>query len=350
MPWKKTIKLFIPLMSFPYNMKVIVYSTKPFEKSFLESSNKNGFDVFFLPEPCNMDTIHKAADADAISIFTNDDASAPVIKKLKEINPGVKGIATRAAGYDNIDLESCKDAGIKVANVPAYSPYAIAEHTVAMILALNRKLVQTDKQVHDFNFSLDKLIGFDLNGKTVGIIGTGRIGRIVVKILHGFGCRILAYDLYPDAELTGNYGVEYVSLQKLCMEADIVSLHTCLTPETKYLINKDNISLMKDGVMIINTCRGPVINTQDLIEGLKTGKVGAAGLDVYEKEKGVFFYDHSHKVLQDDMLARLLSFPNVLITPHQAFLTREALTNIADTTFENLQCWSEGRKSPNELF
>lgn len=280
-------------------------------------------------------------------IFTGDDASTSVVEKLNSV--GIKYIAVRAVGYDNVDIKKAGELGIKVANVPEYSPYAIAEHAVGLMLALNRKLITADDQVHHNNFTVGNLIGFDLHKKTVGIIGTGRTGSVVAKILNGFGCKLLGYDIKQNKELSEKYGLEYVDLKTLCSSADIITLHAPLNPSTKYLINKKILDEMKQGVMLINTARGAVINTQDVIGATGSGRIGYLGLDVYEKEKGVFFYDHSKEKISDDMLEKLMSFPNVIITPHQAFATNEALTNIADTTFYNIDCWSQNKISDNEL-
>jgi D-lactate dehydrogenase len=289
-----------------------------------------------------------ASGAGAVALFSNDDASAPVLRKLKEV--GVQGLTLRSAGYDHVDLEEAKRLRLRVANVPAYSPYAIAEHAVALIMALNRRLLLADRKVREYDFRLDELIGFDLHGKTAGIIGTGQIGGIVAKILHGFGCRLLAYDINPNLDLTRQYGLQYLDLDSLCRQADIITLHCPLNRHTQYLLGREQFNRMKPGVMIVNTARGGVLHTQEAIEALKTGQIGYLGLDVYEKEKGLFFFDHSQEVLQDDLFARLLAFKNVLITGHQAFLTDTALSNIADTTLYNLDCWGREEVTENELF
>jgi D-lactate dehydrogenase len=328
-------------------MKIAIFSTKPFEKPFLEAANSQGHELTFFAEPLSPSTVEKTKGFKAVSIFTNDDGSAKVLSRLAENK--VEYIASRCAGIDNIDLAAAASHGIKVANVPGYSPYSIAEHAVAMIMAMNRKIVRADRKVKDYDFRLDDLIGFDLNGKTAGIIGAGKIGGIVVKILHGFGCRVLAFDPVENEELVNKYGLKYVSLDELCSQADIISIHAPLNQHTRYMINESRLSLMKDGVMIVNTGRGPVLDTKAAVEGLKSGKIGYLGLDVYEYEKGLFFFDHTKDIPQDDLFARLLSFKNVLITGHQAFLTSNALTNIADTTFYNLNCWSNNNTSENEV-
>jgi D-lactate dehydrogenase len=328
-------------------MKVAVYSTKKFERSFLEKSNAGKHELLFLDKALSKESCNLSEGCQAVSIFTNDDACAEVLETLAKST--IKFIATRAAGYDNIDVKKASSLSLQVANVPEYSPYSIAEHTIAMIQALNRKVVLADKKVKEYNFCLDELIGYDLNGKTVGIIGLGKIGGILAKILNGFGCNVLAYDIQENLEYVNKYGVQYVSLENLCKQSDIISLHAPLNEQTKYMINKDSIKLMKKGVMIINTGRGGLLNTIDAIDALKSNQIGYLGLDVYEKEKGMFFYDHSTDIPQDDLFARLLTFKNVLITGHQAFLTENALKNIADTTIYNLDCFAKGINSNNEL-
>jgi D-lactate dehydrogenase len=273
--------------------------------------------------------------------------SAQVVVALHRV--GVRYIAIRAAGYDNVDVLRAADLNVKCANVPAYSPYAVAEHAVALMLALNRKIVTAAKQVSAFNFTVGNLIGFDMKGKTVGIIGIGKIGSIVARICHGFGCKLLGYDLKPDLNLTADTGIVYTRLEELCAQADIISLHVPLNESTHYLVADKLLAIMKQGVMLINTARGPILNTNDVISYLESGKIGALGLDVYEKERGLFFYDHSHDGTKDPLLKKLLSFPNVLITPHQGFATHEALQNIAESTFYNLHCWASGKATENEL-
>ncbi len=328
-------------------MKVAIYSTKKYERVYLEKANRGKHDFLFLEESLSPATAELASGCAAVCIFTNDNAGTESLKNLAKL--GIKAIATRAAGYDNIDLHEAEDLNIQITNVPEYSPYAIAEHTIAMILAMNRKIVQADQQVKKYNFALDDLIGFDLHGKTVGIVGLGKIGSIVAKILHGFGCKLLGYDVTVNKQLTSAYGLEYVSLGKLCKQADIITLHTPLNDNTHHLINKANLQLMKKGVMIVNTGRGGLLNTADALDALKEGKIGYLGLDVYEKEKGLFFYDHSNDKPQDDLFAQLLSYKNVLITGHQAFLTENALGNIADTTVYNLDCFKKDERSIHEL-
>lgn len=328
-------------------MKTAVYSTHKFEKDFLLKANAGIHELKFLEVPLNYETAHLAAGAQAVSIFVNDDASETVLEVLAKA--GVRYLALRSAGYNNVNIEKAKELGMLVARVPAYSPHAVAEHTVALILALNRRLIRANNRVHELNFALDGLTGFDMNGKTAGIIGTGKIGSVVAKILSGFGCRILAVDQYESAELKEKFGVTYTNIQTLYQEADIITLHVPLTSATRYLINQESISRMKPGVMLINTSRGALVNTKDVIAGLKNGRIGYLGLDVYEEEASLFFEDHSEDILQDDPISRLLTFKNVLITSHQAFLTDTALQNIADTTIHNLDCFANAATCENEL-
>ena len=328
-------------------MKVIVYSAQDFEKETILASNADKHQVRFVSVPLNQETATLAAGNDAVIIFVNDDASASVLEKLN--GAGVKHIALRSAGFNNVDLEKAKQLGMRVARVPAYSPYAVAEHAVALMLALNRKLIRANSRVHELNFSLNGLTGFDMNGKTAGILGTGKIGAAVARILHGFGCRLLAVDEWENEDLVRHYKVEYTSKDMLYSQSDIITLHVPLLPSTRYMINAESIARMKNGVMIIDTSRGGLVNTKDVIAGLKTGKIGYLGLDVYEEEAGLFFHDHSEDILQDDVISRLLSFKNVLITSHQGFLTHTALTNIADTTMFNLGCFESGSACENEV-
>ena len=328
-------------------MKVIVYSIKDFERSYLIQANKMNHELTYTEEALNAGTTGLAQTHEAVVVFTGDDVSAEVVQNLPKA--GVKYIAVRAVGYDNVDIKKANALGIKVANVPEYSPYAIAEHAVAMMLALNRKLILADQQVSRHNFTVGNLVGFDLHQKTVGIIGTGRTGSVLAKILHGFGCRLLGYDIQENKELIEKYDLQYVDLKTLCRSSDIISIHTPLNTDTKYLINREMLDEMKAGVMLINTARGGVINTDHVLEALESGKIGYLGLDVYEREKGVFFYDHSKEKIKDEVLIKLMRYPNVMITPHQAFATKEALSNIADTSFYNIDCWALDKRSDNEL-
>ena len=328
-------------------MDTVIYSTHKFEKEFLIKANAGNHNFKFLELPLNIETAHLAAGVSAISIFVNDDASEKVLEKLH--NAGVKFIALRSAGFNHVNLPKAKQLGIRAARVPAYSPYAVAEHAVALMMALNRKLIRANNRVHELNFSLDGLTGFDMNGKTAGIIGTGKIGELVTKILHGFGCHILAVDQFENDELKKKYNARYTNYDTLYKMSDIITLHLPLTPETRYLVNKESIQKMKPGVMLINTSRGALVNTKDVIAGLKKGQIGYLGLDVYEEEAGLFFEDHSEDILQDDIISRLLTFRNVLITSHQAFLTQTALQNIADVTIYNLDCFEKNIDCKNEL-
>ncbi|MCS6989388.1 MAG: 2-hydroxyacid dehydrogenase [Chloroherpetonaceae bacterium] len=328
-------------------MNITCFDAHTFEKEFLLKAAQGKHQIQFLKLQLTTETVELAKGADALLLFVNDDGSAPILEKLHSF--GIRYIALRSAGFNHIDLVKAKELGIRVANVPAYSPYAVAEHTVALMLALNRKLAKAHNRIRESNFSLTGLVGFDMNGKTAGIIGTGKIGSVVAKILHGFGCHLLGYDILPNMTLAERYGLKYVDLPTLYKESDIITLHAPLLPSTKYLINEETIKLMKNGVMLINTSRGGLVKTSAVLAGLKSGKIGYFGIDVYEEEKGLFFYDRSNQVLQDEILAQLMVFPNVLITSHQAFLTDTALRNIAETTFETINAWAEGRESPNEL-
>lgn len=328
-------------------MKVKFFSIRPYEEAYLVNANIEKHEIQFEKEALSIHNASTANGFDAVSVFTNDDLSAKVLERLQ--TAGVRYIAIRATGYDHVNLECAAQAGIKVANVPAYSPYSVAEHTVALMLNLNRKLIQTDKQVKQYDFTLNNLIGFDMHGKTVGIIGMGRIGSVVAKILKGFGCSVVAYDPKPDTKYSLEYDVKYCTLEELYRVSDIITLNCPLTTHTRYIINANSISQMKNGVMIINCGRGGLLKTQDAIDGLKSGKIGYLGLDVYENEKGLFFFDHSGETLNDVYLPELMKYKNVIITPHQAFLTSTALKNIADTTFENINSWGTVNSSPNEL-
>lgn len=328
-------------------MKTTIFSTHKFEEPYIIKANNGKHQLKLLENRLTEDTAILATGSKAVSLFTSDDASAHVIEKLSDL--GVKYIALRTAGYNNVAIEKATELGINISRVPAYSPYAIAEHTMALILALNRKLIKAHNRVQDQNFSLNGLTGFDLNGKTVGVIGTGKIGAVLVKILHGFGCNILTQDVVEDKNLIDSYNVKYVDCLTICKQSDIISLHVPLLPSTKHLINDKHINVMKNGVMLINTSRGGLVDTKAVIEGLKSEKIGYFGMDVYEEEEGLFFEDHSEDILQDDVIVRLMTFNNVLITSHQAFLTETALTNIAETTSYNLDCFEKQTPSGNEV-
>jgi len=328
-------------------MKVLVYSAKDFEIPYLEKANSRKHKLTFIKEALSSKTAIKAVGYNTISIFSADEACFITIEKLNDL--GVKYITLRSVGYDNVNLRAATRLNIRVANVPAYSPNAIAEHAVSLLLTLNRKIIESNRRVKHFNFDLNHLVGFDLKNKTVGIIGTGKIGSVMTKIMHGFGCNLLGYDIEENDDLCEQYKLRYVSLEDLCKQADIISLHIPLNSETHQLIDEDLIYKMKDGVIIINTARGAIINTEQVIDGLKKEKIGALGMDVYENEQGIFFNDFSQKIPDDDLLIKLNAMPNVLITGHHAFLTEEALTNIAETTIYNLDSWSEGKETENEL-
>ena len=319
-------------------MKAIFFSTKEIEKSLLVMANKKKHDLTFIADALNSDTACKAAGNDAVVVFTNDEVTAPVVNKLAALD--IKYIATRSVGTDHIDLVAAERHGIKVSNIPAYSPQAIAEHAVALALALSRHLVMADYQCHQYNFNLNGLTGFNFYGKTVGLIGLGHIGAATASIFKGLGCKVLGHDINPQ----NLSGVKMVSLENLYKLSDIISLHTPLTAETKHIINATAIQKMKKGVMIINTARGGLIKTTDVLAGLKKGKIGYLGLDVYEFEKGLFFEDHEVDQVRDPLFSELMGYPNVLISPHQAFLTHEALQEIAIQTIKILNRWDRKKK------
>lgn len=323
-------------------MKVVVFDTKPYDRDQLQRASANKeIEWRFMDCRLSAETAAAAHGMQAACIFVNDRADRPCLEALAGL--GVKHVALRCAGFNCVDLAAAKDLGIAVTRVPAYSPHAVAEHAVALLLALNRKIPRANNRVHDFNFSLAGLVGFDLHGKTAGIFGTGKIGRITAQILRGFGMKILAFDLYPDHAWAKEHGIEYTEPRTLARECEVISLHTPLTPETHHLIRRETLELMKPGVILINVSRGALIDTTALIEALKSGHIGGVALDVYEEEEGVFFEDLSGQILQDDELARLLTFPNVLITAHQAFLTQEALSEISRVTVENILAGGSGQ-------
>ena len=327
--------------------KIAFFGAKPYDiASFDKVNEKYNYDIRYYKGHLNPNNVVLTQDTDAVCIFVNDTADAAVIDAM--VDNGVKLLALRCAGYNNVDLKAAKGK-LPVVRVPAYSPYAVAEYSLALMLSLNRKIHRAYWRTRDGNFSLNGLMGFDMHGKTIGIIGTGKIAKILIRLLKGFGMRILAYDLYPDMKFAGEEGISYVSLDELYRESDIISLHCPLTDQTKYMIDKDSIDKMKEGVMIINTGRGQLINTNDLIEGLKEKKIAAAGLDVYEEEGEYFYEDKSDKIIDDDVLARLLSFNNVIVTSHQAFFTKEALHNIAETTLQNIEDFRCHRPLVNEV-
>ena len=322
-------------------MKVAVFSTKAYDRSFFQAANvAHGHELTFFEPRLTRDTSPLASGFPAICVFVNDQVEATVLRDLTQ--QGTRVIALRCAGFNNVDLAAAHELGVTVVRVPAYSPYAVAEHTVGLILALNRKVHRAYARIREGNFSLDGLLGFDLYQRTIGIVGTGRIGVIVAHILRGFGCNILAYDLVPNPAGT-ELGVQYVNLEELYAKADIVTLHAPLTPETYYMINASALEQMRPGVMLINTSRGALIDTRAVIQALKNGKIGYLGLDVYEEEAELFFEDLSNRMIQDDVFSRLLTFPNVIITGHQAFFTAEALQNIGETTLANITAFERGQ-------
>lgn len=329
-------------------MKVAFFDTHHFEQEIFQKLN-NGFhhDLVFLEPRLKKDTALLARGHDVVCSFANDKVDRDTIEILSQ--QGIRLIALRCAGFNHVDVAAARDFGISVVRVPEYSPYAVAEHVLALVQSLNRKTHRAYQRVRELNFSLDGLVGFDLNGKTIGIVGAGRIGSVVAKIFHGFGCKILAHDIEANPQLTQRYQVEYVPLQYLLQNSQIISLHAPLSKSTFHMIGEQEINLMREGVMIINTGRGALIDTKALIKGLKSGRIGSAGLDVYEEEEGVFFHDLSDHVLKDDVLARLLTFPNVLITSHQGFLTTEALHNIAETTLKNIFDFDQGKILLNQV-
>ncbi|MFC5284649.1 2-hydroxyacid dehydrogenase [Pedobacter alpinus] len=315
-------------------MKIEFFSAKKYDKLFFDEANKlHSFDITYHETHLGPHIVDIIKDAEAVCVFVNDKLSRAVIEVLAK--KGVKIIALRCAGFNNIDLDAAKEFNISVCRVPSYSPEAVAEHAAAMLMTINRKTHKAYNRVREQNFSLDGLLGYNLFEKTVGVIGTGKIGKAFINIMLGFGCKILAFDLYPDSTLKEK-GVDYVSLEKLLQESNIISLHCPLTKENHYLINKETINLMQTGVTIINTSRGGLINTLDIIEALKTQKIAALCIDVYEQEETLFFKDLSLEIIDDDKIQRLLSFPNVLLTAHQAFFTKEALKEIAEVTLNSI--------------
>jgi D-lactate dehydrogenase len=328
-------------------MKITFFSTQPYDKEFFTEGNKAfGFQLEFHKSALELANAQAITDSEVVCIFVNDACNATIIEKLAE--RGVRLIALRCAGFNNVDLQAAAAADIKVVRVPAYSPYAVAEHAVALILTLNRKIHKAYNRVREQNFSLQGLLGFDLHGKTVGVIGTGNIGQVFCKIMLGFGCRVLAFDLIANKDME-RLGVEYMDVSSIFAEADIVSLHCPLNDSTRQLINAETLGMMKDGVMLINTSRGGLVDTKAAINALKKGKLGSLAIDVYEQEEKLFFRDHGGDIIQDDTIQRLMSFPNVIVTAHQAFFTKEALTQIAEITLNNIKDWEENRALKNQL-
>ena len=324
-------------------IKIAFFDAKDYDRnSFIKSNTDGKYEINYFETRLTEDTCRLAEGFDAVCVFVNDDINKTVIDALVEMR--VKLIALRCAGYNNVDVEYAYGK-IHIVRVPAYSPYAVAEHAMALLLTSIRRIHKAYIRTKDFNFSLNGLTGFDLHGKTVGVVGTGKIGRIFIDICRGFGMNIIAYDKFP-AEGTG---INYVSLEEIWEKSDIISFHCPLTDENRHMVNLESIAKMKKGVVLINTSRGALIDTEALVEGIKQRKVGAACLDVYEEESNVFFHDYSNHIVDDDTLARLISMPNVIVTSHQAFLTEEALTNIADTTLENVEEFFTNEYSKNEV-
>lgn len=325
-------------------MKIQLFSAKPYEKPFFDNANKQShYELSYSDYHLSLSTCAVASGADVVCCFVNDALNADVLTELHRL--GVKLIALRSAGYNHVDLAAAKRLNLPVVRVPAYSPYAVAEHAVGLIIALDRKIHRAYNRVRENDFSLHGLMGFDLHGKTVGVIGTGNIGQKFCQIMHGFGCQILAFDPEPSNHIAI---AEYVSLEQLFKESHIISLHCPLTPETLHMIDAKAVASMRNGVMLINTSRGATIDTKAVIDGLKSQKIGYLGLDVYEEEGDLFFEDLSDKVIKDDTFARLQTFPNVIITGHQAFFTQEAMANIAQVTIDNIANWSAG-KTKNQV-
>jgi D-lactate dehydrogenase len=330
-------------------MKVAFFNTKSYDRRSFEAAAAAGsrkHELLFLEPRLSRETAPLAAGSPAVCVFVNDELDAAVLEKLAQ--NGTRLIALRCAGFNNVDLAAARQHGLTVVRVPAYSPHAVAEHTAALILALSRKICRAYARVREGNLSLEGLQGFDLHGRTVGVVGTGRIGARVARIMAGFGCRLLAHDLFRNPQCEA-LGVHYAPLEYVLAESDLVTLHCPLTPESRRMINAESVQRMKDGVMLINTSRGGLVDTPAVIEGLKSGKIGALGLDVYEEEADLFFEDLSGQVIQDDVFARLLTFPNVIITGHQAFFTQNALASIAETTLANITEFEQGRPSTNQV-
>lgn len=320
-------------------MRIAVFNTKPYDQAFLAAANAEQFELVFLEPRLDVRTAPLAAGCQVVCAFVNDDLSKPILEILSKL--GVQLIALRCAGFNQVDLKAAKRLGLVVVRVPAYSPYAVAEHALALLLTLNRQIHRAYNRVREGNFALDGLLGFDVHGKTIGVIGTGKIGAIFAKLLHAFGCPIVAFDIFPNPELEF---LEYLPLEQVFAQADVISLHCPLTPETQHLVSAERLAQMKHGAMLINTSRGALIDTPAVLEALKSGQLGALALDVYEEEADLFFEDLSNRVIQDDVFMRLLTMPNVLVTGHQGFFTKEALEKIALTTIDNIKAFET--KSP----
>jgi D-lactate dehydrogenase len=329
-------------------MKIAMFDTHGYDRESFQAANRGfGHEITYLEPRLVRATASLAEGHEVVCAFVNDRADAETLRTL--VGLGVRLLALRSAGFNHVDLSAAAELGLEVVRVPAYSPYAVAEHAVALVLALNRKIHRASARVREWNFSLDGLVGFDMHGKTVGVVGTGKIGQVAASIFKGFGCRVLCYDVYKNNDFAAQVGTEYVSLEVLYSSSDIVTLHVPLTPETHHMIDARALGLMKRSAVLINTSRGALVDSRALVRALKKGEIQAAGLDVYEEEAGIFFQDLSNQVLQDDILARLLSFPNVLVTSHQAFMTVEALSNIAEVTLENVRAFERGEPLVNAV-
>lgn len=328
-------------------MRIAMFSTKSYDRAYFEVANQSyNYEITYYDARLTLETVGLASRHDAVCVFVNDLVDARILQRLKLEN--IHFVALRCAGFNNVDIKAARDLNISVVRVPAYSPHAVAEHTVGLMLCLNRKLHKSYIRVREGNFSLDGLIGFDMHGRTVGVVGTGKIGEAVCRILHGFGCHLLGYDIRPSATCI-QLGLNYVELRELLERSDIVTLHCPLTPQTYHLMNQQSLSWMKSGAMLINTSRGAVIDTRAVIHALKSKHLGSLGIDVYEEESHYFFEDYSTQIITDDVLARLLTFPNVLVTAHQGFLTHEALTRIAEITLSNLHQLHTSRVCENAI-
>ncbi len=328
-------------------MRVAVFNTKPYDRQFLDAANdEHGHELVYLEPLLSPDTACLTSGFPAVCLFVNDTADAKTLDILA--SHGTKLIALRCAGFNNVDLKRAAEIGIRVVRVPAYSPYSVAEFAVGLLLTLNRKIHKAYNRVREGNFALDGLAGFDLHDRTIGVIGTGKIGLIFAEIMKGFGCKILGYDLYPNPKFA-EMGGRYIELPELLSGSDVISLHCPLTPETRHLINRKAIAQMKPGAILINTSRGALVDTEAVIEGLKSRQIGALGLDVYEQEADLFFADLSNQIIQDDVFERLLMFPNVIVTGHQAFFTEDALKNIAETTLSNITALEQKHSCANEV-
>lgn len=327
-------------------MKIACFSTKSYDKEYLSKAIVAPHSIVFFEESLNPNTVGLLTGFDGICVFVNDKLDNNLLQQIA--SAGIKAIFLRCAGFNNVAISTATTLGIKVYRVPAYSPYAVAEHAVALVLTLNRKTHKAYNRVKEYNFSIERLHGFDLHGKTVGVIGTGTIGLVFAKIMLGFGCKVIAFDP-TESDDAKQLGIQYVALEDVLKQADILSLHCPLNQHTRHMISTKEFSIMKHGAMLINTSRGALIDTKEAIEALKTGALGYLGIDVYEEEEKLFFHDFSESIISDDILMRLMTFPNVLITSHQAFFTHEALTQIAETTYQNTLDFTHGTSSTNQL-